>query len=266
MDCYRILQEDEVFGIRYAVTDMAEAIPFFLYNLRSFSGDYICFSNVHTLVTAVENEEYREALNGSGITFPDGAPVAARLRATGNARARRVAGPDFMQEVMKETSDGHVKHFFYGSTPETLRALTGELKSAYPSLCISGAYAPPLGKLSENEEKEIVRIINEASPDIIWVGLGAPAQELFMADHKKVFRGVMMGVGAAFDFLARTKKRAPVFMQKMHLEWLYRLVTEPKRLAGRYFVTNTRFIMYCLAAFRSRISHSMRDHDPKHLV
>ena len=246
MGCCRALQEDTVFGVRYAISDIAEAVPFFLGHLNDFSGGYICFSNVHTLVTAVENDGYREALDGSDITFPDGAPVAARLRASGNARARRVAGPDFMREVMKETADGSVKHFFYGSTPETLSALKRELKRRYPSLCIAGAYAPPFGKLSESEEKEIVGIINDASPDIVWVGLGAPVQELFMASHKKLFKGVMMGVGAAFDFLAGTKKRAPLFMQRLRLEWLYRLITEPKRLAGRYFVTNTKFIIYCL--------------------
>ncbi len=240
------INEDEIFGVRYAVSDMEEAVSYVRDRLQAFGGRYICFSNVHTLVTAVENTRYREALNGSAITFPDGAPVAARLRHRGNARARRVAGPDFTEKLIEAASDGSVRHFFYGSTQNTLNDLTETLQKKYPDICIAGSYAPPFRELSEEEEKELEEMISRAEPDIIWTGLGAPKQELFMAMHNGKFKGVMIGVGAAFDFMAGSRKRAPLIMQKLHLEWLHRMMQEPGRLGGRYIVTNTKFLWYCL--------------------
>ncbi|MCR5747664.1 MAG: WecB/TagA/CpsF family glycosyltransferase [Lachnospiraceae bacterium] len=235
-----------VFGVRYAVTDLDEAAKGFVKGITALSGKYICFSNVHTLVTAIENRVYRKALNGAAVTFPDGEPVAGRLRARGNARARRIAGPDFMKKVLQETSDGSVKHFFYGSTKHTLKRLVKKIKMEYPNISIVGAVSPPFRNLSEKEDHKVREKINNSGADIIWIGLGAPNQELFMALHAGLYGGVMLGVGAAFDFLSGTKKRAPVLMRKLHMEWLHRMLSEPGRLVGRYFVTNTKFLWYCL--------------------
>ena len=240
------LREDELFGVRYAVTDLAEAVPYIADRLASLAGGYICFSNVHTLVTAIENTRYRKALNGSAVTFPDGAPVASRLRRKGNATARRVAGPDFTEKLIEKTSDGRTRHFFCGSTEAVLDRLTGTLKKRYPDISIAGCYAPPFRDQTAEEDEKLSEMIEEAGADIIWVGLGAPKQELFMATHKGRFRGVMIGVGAAFDFISGNKKRAPKLMQRLHLEWLYRMIREPGRLSGRYIITNTKYIRYCL--------------------
>ncbi len=246
MDCIKTLQKDSVFGVDYAITDMEEATSYLIDSLKTLSGKYICFSNVHTLVTAIEDEKYLRALNGSAVTFPDGAPVASALRRKGNARARRVAGPDFMERILQKTAGGPTRHFFYGSTQHTLGELVRAVRAKYPGIDIAGSFSPTFEDLSEAEENEITDIINKDRPDIIWVGLGAPKQEIFMASHEDRFDGVMIGVGAAFDFIAGTKKRAPVFMQRMHLEWLYRLLSEPVRLGRRYLVTNTKYLWYRL--------------------
>ncbi len=241
-----MLKKGNVFGVRYSIGNQAEAETEILRRLGDLSGKYICFSNVHTLITAVENESYKTALNSSAYTFPDGAPVALKLRRNGEAGAERVAGPDFMSGVFKRTSDGRCSHFFYGSSEEVLKELNKKLKSKYPDINIAGMYSPPYRQLSSEEDAEITEMINRSKADIVWIGLGAPRQEMFMYSHKGKINGLMAGVGAGFDYHAGTLKRAPRWMQKASLEWLYRLISEPKRLVKRYFITNTKFIWYCL--------------------
>ena len=235
-----------IFGIKYAVCAMAEAVPAVCESLKELKGRYICFSNVHTTVTAIEHRKYLDILNGSAYTFPDGVPIAKRLRRSGASRAERIAGPDFMEEALKQTSTGSISHYFYGTSEETLKKLEAVLRHKYPDMKIAGFYAPPFRDLSKEEDDELVLRINEAKPDIIWVGIGAPRQETFMADHAGRFDGVMLGVGAAFDFQAKTAKRAPLIMQKLSLEWLHRVISDPRRLLKRYLVTNTKYIWYCI--------------------
>ncbi len=140
--------------------------------------------------------------------------------------------------------DGKHSHYFYGSTEETLSALSEALPEKYPGLRIAGFYSPPFRELTEEEDSSVTAMIKEADPDFIWIGLGAPKQEKWMAAHKGAFRGVMLGVGAGFDFHAGTVKRAPRWIQKIGFEWLYRLFQDPKRLIKRYVVTNTKFLLY----------------------
>ena len=225
---------------------MNAAVSEVLARVKELRGRYICFSNVHTLVTAVENEKYKRVLNGAEYTFPDGAPIAWKLRRKGMPEADRIAGPDFMEEVFKATADGETTHFFYGSGRQVLEKLEASVRERYPQINIAGSFAPPYGKLSADEDKKIVAMLNSSGADIIWVGLGAPKQEIFMYLHRHQVEGVMIGVGAGFDLQAGLVRRAPLWMQKMSLEWLYRLFNEPERLAKRYLVTNTKFIKYCI--------------------
>ncbi len=240
------MKRRELFGVRYNIGNMDDAVLEVLGRIKELNGKYICFSNVHTLVTAVENEKYKKVLNSSAYTFPDGAPVAWRLRRNGNTDADRIAGPDFMEEVFRSTADGDKSHFFYGSSVKVLDKLRSAVKRRYPNIKIAGSYAPPFRKLTAEEDRRIVSLINQSGADIIWIGLGAPRQELFMHRHMGVLDGVMIGVGAGFDFLSGTVRRAPVWMQRLSLEWMYRLLNEPGRLARRYLVTNSKFIWYCL--------------------
>ena len=162
----------------------------------------------------------------------------------GYKEAERVPGPDLMPEVFAESEKKGYRHFFYGSTPETLKALEKNLKKTYPKLHIAGMYSPPFHPLSEEEDRKIISIINDSKPDFIWVGLGAPKQEQWMYEHQDKVTGVMLGVGAGFDFHAGTVKRAPKWMQEWCLEWLFRIAQDPKRLLKRYLSTNFAFLFY----------------------
>ncbi len=233
-----------VFGIDYSIASPQGAVSYVLEHIKELSGKYICFSNVHTTVMAKENADYCKVLNESAFTFPDGNPIARMERRAGYSNARRIAGPDFMENVFKRTMDGSVTHYFYGSSQRTLDNLKRELEARYPGIVIKGMYSPPFRKLTSEEDAEIVELINAADADIIWIGLGAPKQEKWMRAHMDQIHGVMMGVGAGFDFHARTIRRAPVWIQAIGFEWLFRLFQDPTRLFRRYLVTNLKYVWY----------------------
>jgi exopolysaccharide biosynthesis WecB/TagA/CpsF family protein len=174
--------------------------------------------------------------------MPDGSPIAKEIRRNGFQNAERVAGPDFMEEMFRITDGTEVRHYFYGASEETIAGLRENLEHKYPGLKIAGMVSPPFRELSEEEDRQAINKINESNADLIWIGLGAPKQEKWMYRHREEIDGLMLGVGAGFDFHAGTIKRAPVAIQNMGMEWLYRLFQDPKRLFKRYLVTNTRFI------------------------
>ncbi len=233
-----------LFGIKFSVCRTEEAVFHVIRHIHELSGKYICFSNVHTSVMAREDEEYKKVLNGAAFVFPDGKPIVARQQSRGFLGAERVAGPDFMDHMFRNTRDGRLTHYFYGSSQKTLDALKVKLEENYPGIVIRGMYSPPFRDLTEEEKLEDIKRINDAGADIVWIGLGAPKQEKWMAAHKDKINGVMMGVGAGFDFHAGTIKRAPVWIQKMSLEWLYRLFQDPGRLIKRYAITNAKYFFY----------------------
>ena len=236
----------DVFGVKYSIARTEEAVLHIKRRIRDLSGKYICFSNVHTSVTARENAEYREILNQAAYVFPDGKPIATLQQNAGYIGVERVAGPDFMERMFRNTMDGSLTHYFYGSTQETLDNLKVVLERDYPGVVVKGMYSPAFGEISAKEDEEDVKRINDADADIVWIGLGAPKQEKWMNAHKGRINGVMMGVGAAFNFHAGNIKRAPVWIQGIGFEWLYRLFQDPKRLFKRYFVTNAKFIWYLM--------------------
>ncbi len=235
----------DILGVYTAVTNMSETLSFLTDNLEELRGDYICVSNVHTTVMAHENESYKKIQNEAAMVLPDGKPLSVLERKKGGfQRAEKVSGPDLMPELFKMSEEMGYKHFFYGSTERTLELLKDNLQQKYPKLQIVGMYAPPFRQLTDKEDEEVIQRINEEKPDFLWVGLGAPKQEVWMASHKNKISAVMIGVGAGFDFHAGVVKRAPVWMQRSGLEWLYRLFQDPKRLWKRYVVTNSKFIWY----------------------
>ncbi|MBO5565158.1 MAG: WecB/TagA/CpsF family glycosyltransferase [Lachnospiraceae bacterium] len=240
------MKTDCVLGVRFALGDLAEAARCVRRLREDLAGRYITFCNVHTTVMAIEDAEYMQIQNDAAFCFPDGMPIVWRQRRHGHPYAERISGPDFMSEIFTLTADASLRHFFYGSKEETLEALRKKLSERFPSLVIAGMIAPPFREETPEEEAEDIRRIKEARPDIIWVGLGAPKQEIWMAKHKDIFSGVMIGVGAGFDFHAGMVKRAPSWMQRVGLEWFYRLMQDPKRLFSRYFVTNTKFVLYLI--------------------
>ena len=236
----------EILKTKINVTNMAETLQYLTKNLENLRGKYICVSNVHTTVMSYEDEQYRNIQNSAAMVLPDGKPLSVVSRLRGYKEAQKVSGPDLMPEMFKVSEEKGYTHYFYGSTEETLKKLEKTLMERYPKLKIVGRYSPPFRPLTKEEDEEIIRQINEVSPDFIWVGLGAPKQEQWMYAHRDKLCGVMLGVGAGFDFHAGTVKRAPVWMQKCGLEWLYRLTQDPKRLFKRYVVTNTKFLWLIL--------------------
>lgn len=234
----------EVLGVNYTVTTISEAVNKVMSSIEKLKGQYICFSNVHTTVMAHDDEKYRNVLNQASYVFPDGKPVAKRISEYGYPEVERVAGPDFMDQMFFLTANTDIKHYFYGSTEETIDKLKKQLEQRYPGIKIAGMVSPPFRKMTREEDDEAVKAINDSNASLIWIGLGAPKQEKWMAAHQNKVNGVMLGVGAGFEFHARTVKRAPVLIQKLGLEWFYRLLQNPRRLFMRYFVTNSKFIWY----------------------
>lgn len=232
----------EIMGVNIAAIDMNWLLDYLVDNINDLRGDYICVSNVHTTVTAYEDKDYMEVQNGGIMAIPDGGPLSSVGRKRGYTNMQRIAGPSLMGEVFKISNIKGYRHYFYGSTDETLGLLKVCLEKEYPGIQIAGMYSPPFRPLMEYENNAIIKQINESKADFVWVGLGAPKQEIWMAEHQGKINGLMLGVGAGFDYFAGKIQRAPEWMQKNNLEWLYRLWQEPKRLFRRYLHTNLKFI------------------------
>lgn len=225
---------------------MEKTLAYLKEHLEELRGSYICVSNVHTTVMAYEDSAYRTIQNSGAMALPDGAPLSLYSKKHGFADAERVTGPDLMLELLKASSEKEkgCRHFFYGATQQTLDAMRAAIERDYPGAQIAGMYAPPFRPLTLQEDAEAVSMINAARPDFIWVGLGAPKQEQWMYEHRGRLCGVAIGVGAGFNYLAGDIKRAPKIMQRLCLEWLYRLLQDPKRLWKRYVTTNLKFMKY----------------------
>jgi N-acetylglucosaminyldiphosphoundecaprenol N-acetyl-beta-D-mannosaminyltransferase len=204
---------------------------------------YVCICNVHSVVTTTSDVEFKIAVNNADMATPDGAPVAWALRRLGHPGQERINGPDLMMKYLAEAERLGQSVFFYGSTESTLARLRVALNGQFPALRIAGMHSPPFRALSREEDEHIVDMINDSGANVVFVGLGCPKQEKWMADHRGRVRGVMVGVGAAFDYHAGVVKRAPLWWQRNGLEWLYRLGCEPRRLFKRYMVTNTLFVV-----------------------
>ncbi len=204
---------------------------------------YVCICNVHSCVIAGQDPDLGRSVVNADIATPDGAPVAWMVRRLGFPNQRRINGPDLMWRYCEQAAISGEAIYLYGGTPETLGMLQHQLEEAFPTLHIAGTWSPPFRALTKEEDEADVARINASGARIVWVGLGCPKQELWMAAHRGRVQAVMIGVGAAFDYHARIIKRAPRWMQDAGLEWLHRLFGEPRRLWRRYLVTNTLFLV-----------------------
>ena len=235
-----------IMGVNIAAIDMDWLLDFTQKHIENLSGDYMCVSNVHTTVTSFEDEKYKSIQNGGIMAIPDGGPLSTVGRWRGYKSMNRTTGPSYMGKIFKISTQYGWKHYFYGSSQETLDKLKIELEKNYPGLDVVGMYSPPFRPMTSEEDKKIVDEINKFHPDFVWVGLGAPKQELWMANHQGKIESFMVGVGAGFDYFAGNIKRAPKWMQDSNLEWLYRLIQDPRRLFSRYWKTNNKFIWHAI--------------------
>lgn len=217
---------------------------------------YVCIANVHVVTTGWTDPAYRRVLNEADHVTPDGAPVAWALRRLGHPNQERVDGPGWMLSWCAHAAATGSSIYLYGSTDRTLDLLRSSLIERFRGLTIAGIHSPPFRPLTPQERDEAVSRINRSGAGVVFVGLGAPRQELWMSDMRGDVQAVMVGVGAAFDFHAGLVTRAPRWMQRHGLEWLHRLVSEPRRLWRRYLVGNSRFIVGFAAQLLTRRSRA----------
>jgi len=223
-------------------TSYDDAISLVLEWANGLVGRYVCICNVHMVMESVDDSSFRDIVNGADLVTPDGMPLVWSLRLLGLGSASRVRGPELTPRLCEHAAENGVSVGFYGGAPTVIGKMRSVLLSAYPQLQIAYAYSPPFRPLTEAEENEVLSDIVESGVRLLFVGLGCPKQERWMAAHASRLPVVMLGVGAAFDFLAGEKPHAPIWMQRAGLEWLFRLITEPRRLWRRYLWHNPRFI------------------------
>jgi N-acetylglucosaminyldiphosphoundecaprenol N-acetyl-beta-D-mannosaminyltransferase len=211
--------------------------------IRRRDRQYVCLATVHGVMECQRDPSLRSIFNASGLTTPDGMPLVWLGWLRGLRHVRRVYGPDLMLAVCGRSVRRGYRHYFYGGAPGVAERLAARLRERFPELRIAGTYTPPFRAMTADEDAEAVREINRAGPDIVWVGLGSPKQDRWMAAHVgRLTASVLIGVGAAFDFHAARKRQAPRWIQRGGLEWLFRLGQEPRRLWRRYLIDNPLFL------------------------
>ncbi|MES9970983.1 MAG: WecB/TagA/CpsF family glycosyltransferase [Candidatus Thiodiazotropha sp.] len=221
------------------------AINEILRRIESNEGGYICFVNAHVSVMTRQSVDLKRAINEATLALPDGMPVYLIGKFRHSKEMEKISGPDFLHHIFDHTEGRMLRHFFYGGTEEVLSKMIQNLEMQYPGCNIVGSISPPFREMSEEETSKHFQLMESKNAQIVWVGLGAPKQELWMHDNSKKLPGVIfMGVGAAFDFSAGNIARAPKWIQNCGLEWLHRLAQEPRRLWRRYLITNTLFVFY----------------------
>lgn len=207
---------------------------------------YICVSNVHMAIEGYRDPLFQKIVNEAAISTPDGMPLAKAINWLYGIEQERVAGMDLMPDLMQVSEKNGFSIYFYGSTDEILSKIIKKAKIEFPNLDICGTYSPPFREIDEGEKIEIIQRINGANPNFVFVALGCPKQEKWMAEHRGKINSCMIGLGGAFEVYAEVKKRAPQWMQDTSLEWVYRLMQDPKRLWKRYMTTNFIFIWLVL--------------------
>lgn len=240
-----------VLGCRIAALDLASAVALIEGWVKSDKrGRYVCVTGVHGIMESLADERIRRIHNRADCCVPDGMPLTWIGRLRGHAGMDRVYGPDLLLELLRRSIPGGYTHFFCGGKPGVAELLKSRMEARYPGLRVRGTLSPPFGPLAPATEDAMIAQINAAGADILWIGLSTPKQEAQMAAFQaRVNARVMIGVGAAFDFHSGRVRQAPRWMQRAGLEWVFRLVQEPRRLARRYVLGNPRFLahLFCQA-------------------
>jgi N-acetylglucosaminyldiphosphoundecaprenol N-acetyl-beta-D-mannosaminyltransferase len=237
-----MLEQRRILGMRVDATAYADAVNRTLRWSGEGRGRYVCVATVHMVMEGHDDRNFQRIVNDADLVTPDGMPLVWALRLLGVSTASRVYGPDLLPAVCQEAEKQRVAVGFYGGSPEVLERMMAEIRRRWPSLPIAFSWSPPFRPLTPEEDAEVVARINQSGARLLFVGLGCPKQERWMAEHRARSPVVMVGVGAAFDFLAGAKHQAPRFLQRAGLEWLFRLVTEPARLWRRYLYHNPRYL------------------------
>ncbi len=236
-----------ILGVCVSYTSYKDALKKVTVWVKNTESRYICIANVHVLMMAYDSADFRKVLIRADLVTPDGMPLVWMLRLKGVKKQTRVYGPTLMLHILEMAATEKIPVGFYGGYDRTLEKLVLLMLERFPGLLVAYKFSPPFRPLDKQESTQIITDIAASGARILFVGLGCPKQEIWMADHKGKIPVVMLGVGAAFDFLAGTKAQAPRWIQAVGLEWLFRFIHEPRRLARRYLYNNPRFILLALA-------------------
>jgi N-acetylglucosaminyldiphosphoundecaprenol N-acetyl-beta-D-mannosaminyltransferase len=235
-------RQRKLLGTRVDWTSYPDAVRRVIGWARAGESRYVCCASVNNVMEAFDSAGFRGIMNEADLVTPDGMPLVWGLRLLGARRSTRVYGPDLTLKVLDAAARNDLAVGFYGATADTLHRLTTNMQHRWPSLRVAYSYSPPFRPLTGDEDSQVTSEINVSGARILLVGLSTPKQERWMAAHRGRVRAVMLGVGAAFDFLAGVKPQAPRWMQRAGLEWLFRLLAEPRRLGPRYLRHNPRFV------------------------
>jgi N-acetylglucosaminyldiphosphoundecaprenol N-acetyl-beta-D-mannosaminyltransferase len=261
MENITILKTGRVIGLPVSVGSTDGLVNKIIKDACTRRGGYVCAANVHMITTAKHDVTLRKVMEHASLIAADGMPLVWVLQRRGFREAERVTGTDLTFRLCERTADEGIPVGFYGSSPETIRALQKSISARFPALKIAIFESPPPQPMHPEVDTDVVNRINESGAQIIFVGLGCPKQEFWMAAYTSQLSAVLIGVGAAFDFIAGTVKRAPSWMQGTGLEWLYRLLIEPRKTWKRYVTTNPIFIWLVLKEYIRMKIGNRRDLD-----
>jgi N-acetylglucosaminyldiphosphoundecaprenol N-acetyl-beta-D-mannosaminyltransferase len=252
-----ILEHRQIVGMRVDITSYEDATNRIMSWAAQHESKSVFASNVHMTMETYDNPEFAQIVNNADLVTPDGMPLVLALRALGSKEASRVYGPTLTLDVCRAAADQNMAIALYGGTTDSLVAFTNFLQVQFPKIRIVCQISPPFRPLTEEEDTNYTQTIVQSGAQILLVGIGCPRQENWIAAHRGLIPAVMLGVGAAFDFHSGRIRQAPPWMQKISLEWLFRLIMEPKRLWKRYFKHNPRFLLFFFWQLcRSKISKS----------
>jgi N-acetylglucosaminyldiphosphoundecaprenol N-acetyl-beta-D-mannosaminyltransferase len=230
-----MIQRCNILGVGVSAINMAQALERMDGWVRDRSPHYVCVTPAHAVMDVYRDKALRQIYNQSGLTTPDGMAIVWLMKWYGHSHVERVYGPDLLQAVCAQSAKSGYRHYFYGAGTGVAQMLSKKLQARFPGLQVVGEESPPFRPLTPEEDIEVVARIRNARPDFVWVGIGSPRQEHWMSDHLlSLDVPVLVGIGAAFDFISGNKPQAPRWMQRSGLEWLFRLLSEPRRLWRRY--------------------------------
>ncbi len=240
----------KLISLNFSIISYENALKNILELAYTHTPSYACFANVHMTVEAYDNPDFAQKVNKANFVFTDGKPLCLALKFKHNIIQERIAGMDFMPSILEKANNEHINNknldkfnvFLYGSTEDVLEKISKKIKEKYPQINICGSISPPFREILEEEKTNYITQINEAKTHLVFVALGCPKQEIWMFENSEQIKAVLLGVGGAFPVFADMQKRAPKILQKLSLEWLFRLFQEPKRLFKRYFYTNLKFL------------------------
>ena len=240
----------KLISLDLSIISYQNALKEILQLANTHTPSYACFANVHMVVEAHDNQSFAEKVNKANFVFTDGKPLCIALKLKHNIIQERIAGMDFMPDILEKANNQLLSKnnneklnvFLYGSTDDVLEKISEKIKEKYPQINVCGSISPPFREILDEEKEIYINQINNANTHLVFVALGCPKQEIWMSENSKQINAVLLGVGGAFPIFAQTQKRAPLIMQKLALEWVFRLFQEPKRLFRRYFYTNLKFL------------------------